>query len=57
MSTRTSDTITAVAAIAAIVIIITVACATGHDDTLVKMGVGIIGGIAGFSANSLIRKN
>jgi hypothetical protein len=56
MSTRESDTATAIAAVAAIAVIISVACLCGIDDTLVKLGLVLIAGIAGYSFSGLIRK-
>lgn len=56
MSTRESDTATTVVAIAGIVIIISVACLCGIDETLVKLGLVVIAGIAGFSFSGLIRR-
>jgi hypothetical protein len=57
MSQRESDTATTIAAIAAIAIIIGIACLCGIDDTLVKLGIAAIAGIAGFSLNNLFRRS
>lgn len=57
MSTRESDAVTAVAAIAAICVIVIVACLAGIDDTLIKLGIGAIAGLAGFSLAGLVRRN
>lgn len=56
MSSRESDTAVTIAAICAIAIIISVACLCGIDDTLVKLGIAAIAGIAGFSFSGLIRR-
>lgn len=56
MSSRESDTATAIASVAAITCIIVVACLCGIDETLIKLALVAIAGIAGFSLNSLIRK-
>lgn len=56
MSSRETDTAVTIAAIAAIAVIISVACLCGIDDTLVKLGIAAIAGIAGFSFSGLIRK-
>lgn len=56
MSTRESDTFATIAAIAAIAIIICTATLCGLDDTLVKLGIAAIAGLAGFSLAGLIRR-
>jgi uncharacterized membrane protein required for colicin V production len=56
MTTQDSNTATSVGAIAAITIIIVVGCLVGINDTLVKLGIAVIAGIAGFSFSGLIRK-
>ena len=56
MSTRETDTAVTIAAIGAIAIIISVACLCGIDDTLVKLGLVTIAGIAGFSFSGLVRR-
>jgi uncharacterized membrane protein YgdD (TMEM256/DUF423 family) len=57
MSNREADTATTIAAIASIALII-VACLCFHvDETLIKLGLVAIAGIAGFSLNNLIRRS
>lgn len=56
MSTRESDTAVSIAAIAGVVLVVAIACIAGIDDTLVKLGIAVIAGIAGFSFSNLIRK-
>ena len=56
MSSQEADTVTAVTALICIVIIVAIACYTGHDDTLVKMGVAAVAGIAGFTFRSIFRR-
>jgi hypothetical protein len=56
VSTRESDTVTAIASIAAVTIIVSVACITGHDDTLIKIGLATVAGLGGFTLRSLIRR-
>jgi uncharacterized membrane protein required for colicin V production len=57
MSSRESDTATTIAAIVSIALIVC-ACLICHiDETLVKLGLVAIAGIAGFSLNNLIRKS
>jgi hypothetical protein len=56
MSHRETDTATTIAAIASIAIIITTACFCGIDETIVKLGVAVIAGLAGFSLRGLIQK-
>lgn len=56
MSTRESDTLTIVAAIAGITVI-TVACIMLRlDETLVKLALVAISGLAGFSLAGLVRR-
>jgi len=55
MSSRETDTATAIAAIAGIVILIVGAIIAGFNHTLVKIGLVAIAGIAGFSLRGLIR--
>jgi len=55
MSSRETDTATAIAAICGIVIIIVAAIIAGFNHTLVKIGLAAIAGIAGFSLRGLIR--
>jgi len=57
MSTRESDTATTIAAIAGIVVIIVVGCIVGIDDTLVKLGIAAISGIAGFSFAGIVKRS
>lgn len=56
MSPRESDTAVTIAAIAGVVLIVSVACLAGIDDTLVKLGIAVIAGLAGFSFSGLIRR-
>jgi len=56
MSSRESDAAVTIAAIAAVVLIIGIACLSGIDDTLIKLGIAVIAGLAGFSFSGLIRK-
>jgi hypothetical protein len=56
MSTRESDTACTIAAIAGIAIIIIFCICNGIDDTIVKLGIAAIAGLAGFSLANLIRK-
>jgi len=55
MSTRASDTAVTVAAIAAIVIIMVGCIYARIDETIIKIGIAVIAGLAGFSARGLIR--
>lgn len=55
MSSRETDTFTALTAIAGIVIIVVAAIIAGYDHTLVKIGLVAIAGTAGFSIRGLIR--
>jgi uncharacterized membrane protein required for colicin V production len=55
VSSRETDTATAIAGIAAIAIIIVVCVCSGIDETIVKVGVAAIAGLAGFSIRGLIR--
>lgn len=55
MSSRQTDTYTAIVAMAGIVIIVLAAVIAGYDHTLVKLGIAAIAGIAGFSIRGLIR--
>ena len=55
MSSRQTDTLTAVAGIAGIVIIIIVCAALGYNHTIIKLGIAAIAGLAGFSIRGLIR--
>jgi len=55
MSSRETDTATAIAAIAAIVVLTVGALIAGYNHTLVKLGLVAIAGIAGFSLRGLIR--
>lgn len=57
MSSRETDTTTALAGIAGIVIILCFCICNGINHTLVKLGVAVIAGIAGFSIRGLIRWN
>ena len=56
MSPRESDTAVTIAAIAAVVLIIGIACLSGIDDTLIKLGIAVIAGLAGFSFSGMIRR-
>lgn len=55
MSSRETDTTTAIAGITGIVIIVVSGCLLGYDHTLVKLGLTAIAGLAGFSIRGLIR--
>ena len=55
MSSRETDTATAIAAIAGIVILVIAAIIAGFNHSLVKLGLVAIAGIAGFSLRGLIR--
>lgn len=57
MTPRETDTAAAVAAIAAIVLIVGIACATGHNDTLIKLGIAAVAGLGGFSLHSIFRRS
>jgi hypothetical protein len=56
MRTIESDTAVTISAIAAVVVIVAIGCLVGIDDTLVKLGIAVIAGLAGFSFSGLIRK-
>jgi len=57
VSTRESDTATTCTAIASIALIVC-ACLLCHiDETLIKLGLVAIAGIAGFSLNNLVRRS
>jgi len=56
MSSRESDAAVTIAAIAAVVLIIGIACLSGIDDTLIKLGIAVIAGLAGFSFSGMIRR-
>jgi len=56
MSTHESNTAVTIAAIAAVVLIIGIACLSGIDDTLIKLGIAVIAGLAGFSFSGMIRR-
>ena len=56
MSPREADTAVTIAAIAGVVLIVGMACLAGINDTLVKLGIAVIAGLAGFSFSGLIRK-
>ncbi len=55
MSSRTTDTATAIAGIAAIALIVVAACLAGFDHTVTKLGIAAVAGLAGFSIRGLIR--
>jgi hypothetical protein len=55
MSSRETDTYTAIAAVAGVVTIVVAAVIAGYNHTLVKLGIAAIAGIAGFSLRGLIR--
>lgn len=55
MSSRETDTTTALAGIAGIVIVVGLCVCMGVNHTIVKLGVAVIAGIAGFSIRGLIR--
>lgn len=57
MSTREVNTATTIAAMASIVVIVCVACFTGHNDTLIKIGIAAIAGLGGFSLANMMRRN
>jgi uncharacterized membrane protein required for colicin V production len=56
MSSRESDTATTCVAIAAIAVIICACLACHVDETLVKLGLVAIAGIAGFTFHGIIRR-
>ena len=56
MHGREPDFWTTIVAISAIAFMVSAACYCGIDDTLVKIGIAAIAGLAGFSLHSLIRK-
>lgn len=55
MSSRETDTGTAIAGIAGIVVIVVAACIAGYDHTMVKIGIAAVAGLAGYSIRGLIR--
>lgn len=55
MSSRETDTYTALVAIGGIVVIVLAAILAGFDHTLVKLGIAAVAGIAGFGLRGLIR--
>ena len=55
MSSRETDTGTAIAAIAAICIIVVAGCLCGYDHTLTKLGIAAVAGLAVYSIRGLIR--
>jgi hypothetical protein len=55
MSSRETDTITAIAGIAGIVIITVAAICAGIDHTIIRLACAAIAGLAGFSIRGLIR--
>jgi hypothetical protein len=55
MSSRETDTTTAIVGIAGIVIIVLGGCMLGYNHTLIKIGLAAIAGLAGFSIRGLIR--
>jgi hypothetical protein len=55
MSSRATDTATAIVGIAAIATIVIVGCLTGYDHTLIKLGIAAIAGLAGFSIRGLVK--
>lgn len=57
MSSREADTATTCTAIASIAVIICVCLCFRIDETLVKLGLVAIAGIAGFSLNNLVRRS
>jgi len=56
LSNRASDTITTVVAIGAIVVILAMCICNGIDETMIKLGMVAISGLAGFSLANLVRK-
>jgi hypothetical protein len=56
MSTRETDAACTIAAIAGIAIIVVFCICNGIDDTIVKLGLAAIAGLAGFSLANLVRK-
>lgn len=56
MSTRESDTATSITAIACIAAIICFCLHYHIDETLVKLGIAVIAGLAGFSLAGLVRR-
>jgi len=56
MSTTEHNSATTIGAIAAIAVIICFCIHCGIDDTLVKLGIAAIAGLAGFSLAGLISK-
>jgi len=55
MSSRETDTTTAIVGIAGIVVIVLAGCMLGYNHTLIKIGLAAIAGLAGFSIRGLIR--
>lgn len=55
MSSRETDTATAIAGICGIAVIVVAGCICGYDHTLIKLGIAAIAGILGFSLRGLIR--
>jgi len=55
MSSRETDTATAIAGIVGIVIIVTICGILGYNHTIMKLGIAAIAGLAGFSVRGLIR--
>jgi ammonia channel protein AmtB len=56
MSGREPSFWTTIIAICAIAFIVSMALHCGIDDTLVKLGIAAIAGIAGFTFSGLVRK-
>jgi len=55
VSSRETDTGTAIAGIAGIVLIVAIGNLCGYDHTLVKLGIAAIAGLCGFAIRGLIR--
>jgi hypothetical protein len=55
VSSRETDTATAIAGIIGIVLIVAGAIMYGLDHTVTKIGIACIAGLAGFSIRGLIR--
>lgn len=57
MSSREADTVSVIVGIAAVALIVISGLCLGYDETLMKLGIVAIAGIAGFSLRGLIRWN
>lgn len=54
---READTVSVIVGIAAVALIVISGLCLGYDETLMKLGIVAIAGIAGFSLRGLIRWN